>query len=109
MQMVANAAVVIMEQFVDSEYYGVTPHTYVPHIFNVTASVAAFDKQMAVNVRGVMLCYKHAARQMLDQGRGGRIIGATVSYCIERMRVDTSKAHPILLHSRRIFHGWQAR
>ena len=36
----------------------------------------AFDKQMMVNARGVMLCYKHAAKQMIAQGRGGRIIGA---------------------------------
>jgi NAD(P)-dependent dehydrogenase (short-subunit alcohol dehydrogenase family) len=42
---------------------------------NDTASVAAFDKQMAVNARSVMLCYKHAAKQMIAQGRGGRIIG----------------------------------
>jgi len=55
--MVANAALVIMEQFFET-------------------SVAAFDKQMAVNARGVMLCYKYAAKQMIDQGRGGRIIGA---------------------------------
>ena len=34
-----------------------------------------FDQTMNVNVRGVMLCYKHAARQMIKQGRGGRIIG----------------------------------
>jgi NAD(P)-dependent dehydrogenase (short-subunit alcohol dehydrogenase family) len=39
------------------------------------ASVEAFDKQMAVNARSVMLCYQHAARQMISQGRGGRIIG----------------------------------
>jgi NAD(P)-dependent dehydrogenase (short-subunit alcohol dehydrogenase family) len=30
---------------------------------------------MAVNVRGTMLCYKHAAKQMIAQERGGRIIG----------------------------------
>jgi len=30
---------------------------------------------MAVNARGTMLCYKHAAKQMIAQGRGGRIIG----------------------------------
>lgn len=30
---------------------------------------------MAVNVRGIMLCYKYAATQMVKQGRGGRIIG----------------------------------
>ena len=70
---------VILEPFLESEYYGVTPRirrAYVPHLFNVTASVAAFDKQMAVNARGVMLCYKYAAKQMIAQGRGGRIIGA---------------------------------
>jgi NAD(P)-dependent dehydrogenase (short-subunit alcohol dehydrogenase family) len=31
---------------------------------------------MAVNARGTMLCYKHAGKQMVAQGRGGRIIGA---------------------------------
>ena len=79
MQMVANAGLVILEPFLESEYYGVTPRirgAYVPQFSNVTASVAAFDKQMAVNARGVMLCYKYAAKQMIAQGRGGRIIGA---------------------------------
>jgi len=31
---------------------------------------------LAINGRGVFLCYKHAAQQMIKQGRGGRIIGA---------------------------------
>ena len=35
---------------------------------------------MAVNARGTMLCYKHAAKQMIAQGRGGRIIGANSFY-----------------------------
>ena len=35
---------------------------------------------MAVNARSTMLCYKHAAKQMIAQGRGGRIIGNKVSY-----------------------------
>ncbi|KAF5389911.1 hypothetical protein D9757_003680 [Collybiopsis confluens] len=35
-----------------------------------------WEKVFAVNARGVFLCYKHAARQMIAQGRGGRIIGA---------------------------------
>ncbi|KAI0261211.1 NAD-binding protein [Gloeopeniophorella convolvens] len=56
--MVANAGMVIVESFFDT-------------------SAAAFDKQFAVNVRGVMLCYKYAAKQMVAQGRGGRIIGAS--------------------------------
>ena len=39
-------------------------------------TVESFDRVMAVNARGTMLCYKHAAKQMIAQGRGGRIIGA---------------------------------
>jgi meso-butanediol dehydrogenase / (S,S)-butanediol dehydrogenase / diacetyl reductase len=35
-----------------------------------------FDRLMAVNVRGVFLCYTAAARQMIEQGGGGKIIGA---------------------------------
>ncbi|KAJ7839009.1 hypothetical protein B0H14DRAFT_2513039 [Mycena olivaceomarginata] len=36
-----------------------------------------WDRTFDINVRGVFLCYQHAARQMILQGRGGRIIGAT--------------------------------
>lgn len=32
---------------------------------------------MAINARGPFLCYKYAAQQMIKQGRGGRIIGAS--------------------------------
>ena len=35
-----------------------------------------FDGLMAVNLRGVFLCYKAAAQQMIEQGTGGKIIGA---------------------------------
>jgi meso-butanediol dehydrogenase / (S,S)-butanediol dehydrogenase / diacetyl reductase len=35
-----------------------------------------FDNLMAVNLRGVFLCYQEAARQMIRQGGGGKIIGA---------------------------------
>ncbi|KAF8836789.1 short chain oxidoreductase [Paxillus ammoniavirescens] len=36
-----------------------------------------WERIMAVNARGPFLCYKHAAEQMIKQGRGGRIIGAS--------------------------------
>ncbi|KAJ7083456.1 NAD(P)-binding protein [Mycena epipterygia] len=39
-------------------------------------SIDDFDRTLSVNVRGVFLCYQYAARQMVAQGRGGRIIGA---------------------------------
>lgn len=32
---------------------------------------------MAVNAFGPFLCYKYAAQHMIEQGRGGRIIGAS--------------------------------
>ncbi|KAF9445075.1 NAD(P)-binding protein [Macrolepiota fuliginosa MF-IS2] len=36
-----------------------------------------WDRIMAVNARGVFLCYKYAAKAMIAQGRGGRIIAAS--------------------------------
>lgn len=41
------------------------------------ADAESFDDTFSVNVRGTFLCYKYAARQMIEQGRGGRIIGAS--------------------------------
>lgn len=35
-----------------------------------------YDQVHAVNGRGVFLCYTEAARQMIEQGSGGKIIGA---------------------------------
>ncbi|OCH91276.1 NAD-P-binding protein [Obba rivulosa] len=55
--MVANAGVVAMKPLLDT-------------------SLEEYDRIMGVNARGVMLCFKHAAAQMIKQGRGGRIIGA---------------------------------
>lgn len=40
-------------------------------------SVETWDRIMDVNLRGVMLCYKYAALQMIKQGRGGRILAAS--------------------------------
>ncbi|KAJ6531218.1 hypothetical protein B0H19DRAFT_1273429 [Mycena capillaripes] len=39
--------------------------------------VEDWEKRWEVNIRGVLLCYKYAARQMVKQGGGGRIIGAS--------------------------------
>ncbi|KAF8960439.1 NAD-binding protein [Flammula alnicola] len=36
-----------------------------------------FHRLYSVNVDGVFFCYKYAASQMIKQGRGGRIIGAS--------------------------------
>ncbi|KAK0495886.1 hypothetical protein EDD18DRAFT_1309664 [Armillaria luteobubalina] len=42
----------------------------------ISATAEQWDHMFAVNTRGVFLCYKYAAIQMIKQGRGGRIIGA---------------------------------
>ncbi|THG95030.1 hypothetical protein EW145_g8034 [Phellinidium pouzarii] len=42
----------------------------------VNMAVDEWDQLFNVNTKGTMLCYKHAAIQMIKQGRGGRIIGA---------------------------------
>lgn len=46
----------------------------------VEFSTQDWDRMMSVNLRGVMLCYKYAAIQMIKQGRGGRILGASSIY-----------------------------
>ncbi|KAG0692254.1 hypothetical protein DFH29DRAFT_970841 [Suillus ampliporus] len=43
----------------------------------VSSTVESWDHTFAVNARGTYLCYKYAAMQMIEQGRGGRIIGAS--------------------------------
>lgn len=35
-----------------------------------------WDNMFAVNARGVFLCYREAAKVMIEQGTGGKIIGA---------------------------------
>jgi len=40
-------------------------------------SAADWDHIFSINARGVFLCYKYAALQMIRQGNGGRIIGAS--------------------------------
>ncbi|RPD59188.1 NAD-P-binding protein [Lentinus tigrinus ALCF2SS1-7] len=56
--MVANAGVFVSIPFVDM-------------------TVEELNRVLRVNVCGSMLCFQHAARQMIQQGRGGRIIGAS--------------------------------
>lgn len=41
------------------------------------SSLADFEKVLAINLKGAFLCAKAAAKQMIAQGRGGRIINIT--------------------------------
>ena len=38
------------------------------------ADMAVFDRVLAVDLRGVMLCMKYEIRQMLTQGQGGSVV-----------------------------------
>ncbi|KAF9458936.1 hypothetical protein BDZ94DRAFT_1070425 [Collybia nuda] len=50
----------------------------VPHVSSfMEADLDAWEALFSVNIRGVILCYKYAAKQMVKQGSGGRIIGAS--------------------------------
>ncbi|KAJ7887983.1 hypothetical protein B0H13DRAFT_1547241, partial [Mycena leptocephala] len=42
-----------------------------------TVSVDEWDRVININARGSFLCYKYAGIQMIKQGPGGRIIGAS--------------------------------
>ncbi|KIK65262.1 hypothetical protein GYMLUDRAFT_94605 [Collybiopsis luxurians FD-317 M1] len=57
--MVANAGIIIRSK----------------HVIDYTTE--EWDRVFAVNTRGVFLCYKYAAKQMIAQGQGGRIIGCS--------------------------------
>ena len=68
-QMIANAGTIEMMPLVDM-------------------GIEDWDRVMSINVRSVMLAYKHAARQMIKQGRGGRIVGALFTpVCVRLVRV----------------------
>ncbi|OCB89256.1 NAD-binding protein [Sanghuangporus baumii] len=43
----------------------------------IETSVETFRKVMDINILGVFLCFKYAAIQMIEQGRGGRLIAAS--------------------------------
>ncbi|KAJ7827796.1 hypothetical protein B0H14DRAFT_2595107 [Mycena olivaceomarginata] len=52
-------------------------------IVNGPGGVVSIMDGWDVNLRGTLLCYQYAARQMIKQGAGGRIIGAS-SVCGQR-------------------------
>ncbi|KAJ5386942.1 hypothetical protein N7509_009483 [Penicillium cosmopolitanum] len=56
--MVANAGIIVAKRLFD-------------------VSLADWERVQAVNATGVFLCYREAGRQMVAQGKGGRIIGAS--------------------------------
>ncbi|KAF7337940.1 hypothetical protein MVEN_02017300 [Mycena venus] len=59
------------------------------------ADVESWEKCWEVNIRGTLLCYKYAARQMVKQGAGGRIIGILILFFECRFNnLTISEVHP---------------
>lgn len=48
-----------------------------PSIPVMDMTLADFDKVLSVNLKGVFLCVKYTAEQMIKQGKGGKIINIT--------------------------------
>jgi meso-butanediol dehydrogenase / (S,S)-butanediol dehydrogenase / diacetyl reductase len=42
-------------------------------------TIDEWDRVMSINAKGMFMCYREAGRQMIRQGRGGKIIGACSS------------------------------
>lgn len=73
-QMVANAGIAGRGELVTCKYI-VGSAVYMRFRYVGLVPVENFDRVIAVNLRGPMLCYKYAGLQMIKQGCGGRIIG----------------------------------
>ena len=75
--MIANAGIVRSTPLLESSYLnfpiGVQPLIPISSI----APVEQWDEVLTVNGRSTFLCYKYAAKQMIAQGHGGKIVGAT--------------------------------
>lgn len=48
-----------------------------PSVLVLSMGLSDFEKVLAVNLKGVFLCTKYAAEQMIKQGDGGKIINIT--------------------------------
>lgn len=75
--MVANAGICFARSMLDSKFLFVHRSAItIVKVFHI-ATVEEWDRIFRINSRCVFLSYKYAALQMIRQGRGGRIIGAS--------------------------------
>ncbi|KAG2087040.1 uncharacterized protein F5147DRAFT_764896 [Suillus discolor] len=55
----------------------------------LSETLEGWDRMMKINGTSAFLCYKYAAIQMVKQGRGGRIIGASSMVGIQGKRLES--------------------
>lgn len=73
--MVANAGICLIKPLLESKSLAFYIHSLLT-IYLISATSEDWDRLFSINVRGVLFAYQHAARAMIQQGRGGRLIGA---------------------------------
>ena len=96
-KMVANAGVAVLASILDSKFtFFMTGHLW---LHNWTATMEEWERVFNINVKGTLLCYKAAAKVMIEQNRGGRIIGM-YWFSLENISIGIS---------RRFVTGWQER
>ena len=74
--MVANAGIALLSPFLESMLWCSNDDGQDITFTSPLATSKDFTTTMNVNALGVFHCYKHAAKQMIALGKGGRIIGA---------------------------------
>ncbi|KAF9260784.1 NAD(P)-binding protein [Marasmius fiardii PR-910] len=76
--MIANAGICPSGIMTESTIYLIRSFLFLStQRSSLLVTAEQWDKTFSVNSRGTFLCYKYAAIQMIKQGRGGRIIGAS--------------------------------
>jgi len=75
--MVANAGIIKYGEFVLESAHSELTLSEIKLIYVFKATAEDWDRTFAVNAKGTFFCYKYAGLQMVAQGRGGRIIGAS--------------------------------
>jgi NAD(P)-dependent dehydrogenase (short-subunit alcohol dehydrogenase family) len=73
--MVANAGMSFTKPFIHSESSSLMDN-FLTTLTQRAATMEDWDLVYNLNAKGVFLCYQYAAKAMIKQGRGGRIIGA---------------------------------
>ncbi|PPQ81829.1 hypothetical protein CVT26_009917 [Gymnopilus dilepis] len=74
--MVANAGIASLTPLVDSKFIFVQAQRNGDNE-NLLAPLAEWQKTLDVNATGAFLCYREAAKSMIERGVKGRIVGAS--------------------------------
>ena len=75
--MIANAGIGKLSPLIESEFGLLCLRSVANRVLAATAE--DMNMHLSVNLLGVFFCLKHAAKQMIAQGRGGRLLGTHIA------------------------------